>query len=206
VAGETPGAANAGKRRKLPWNDDKSTNKIYASGDISALGDQTVGGPAWAGPAAAREGGPGKRGPSQNTPNQSTDKYYRAQTTAPAAGVPAKLAALPPISPRRGRPQPAAFDGLVVRSVADVAPAVQAAINAAADGGFGQVAIAAGRTDFMRRARAALDLAVTREELTEDQARDVKLGYAPPTPGSRSWSPGSPASSASRSRTSTCRS
>ncbi len=41
MAGETKGA-NTSRRKPLSWDDDRSTDKIYASGNVSALGTPTA--------------------------------------------------------------------------------------------------------------------------------------------------------------------
>lgn len=184
MAGETPGAHNANRRRKLNWNDDKSTNKIYASGDISALGDQTV---------ADSTMKPGQTPVANPTPtlradDKSADKYYanggssRVRGPQVAAGQ-KKLGPPPALGVAAPKPRSAPYNPnatLVVRSKYEVNGVMAELVNRLNGGATGQVVyVPAGENQLLKRARAALEMLVTREVITEEQYHDVRLSYEP---------------------------
>ncbi len=180
MAGETPGASNArNNKRKMRWEDDKSTNKIYASGNVSAIGNQT---------AADSVLKPGQKPkpiatPTQRTDDKSADKYYaeggsaRPRSSAQAGvkkvlGPPPKLAAAPKNARQRGN------IGMTITTKEQVVEVIDEVVSLLQDGGTNiVVTIKAGESDLLKRARAALDMAVTREKITEDEYREVRLSY-----------------------------
>lgn len=179
MAGETPGASNArNNKKKLRWEDDKSTNKIYASGNVSALGNQT---------AADSTLKPGQKPkaiptPTQRADDKSSDKYYaeggsarpRSSTQAGVKklGPAPKLAAAPKTARQKGNA------GVFIGTKNDVRPVIDGVLDLLQGGTTGiVVTIKAGESDLLKRARAALDLAVTREQITEEEYREVRLSY-----------------------------
>lgn len=182
MAGETPGANKANKqrkRKKLNWRDDRSTNKIYASGDISALGNnQTV---------ADSVLKPGQMPTPIPTPkvrpdDKSADKYYdnRGSQRTRVAGQ-KKQAPQPPV--RSGRqakaPLPSAA-GAVIRDKGHIGPILDALVEKLTDGATKLVVyIAAGNSDLLRRTRTRLEQMVAQEKISEEQYHEVRLSYEP---------------------------
>lgn len=174
MASETPGGAAHSRRRKLSWQDDRSTDKTYRSGDISALGGQS---------AADTIGRPGQLPAAVPTPvaradDKSADKYYASGGSARAGVAGAKRLGPPPALGVRAKPSPA-DNRLLVATKDDVAPVVAAAASLAKVGQVALVYVKAGDNALMLRTRTAIDLLATRAELTEDQARDIRLAYEP---------------------------
>jgi hypothetical protein len=169
MASETPGGA---RRRPLAWKDDRSTNKYYGSGQKSAVGGQPAGETGNAEPAP-----PAKRPPWRD--DRSTDKYYASPKQAPTAQQAARklgpAARLAP-GPRRAPADPNA--AMTVAAPGDI-NGVLAEVVARLNAGESPVVVyvAAGETALLRRARAALDLLVAREVVTEEQGRDVRFSY-----------------------------
>jgi len=177
VAGETPSAHEASRRRRLRWQDDKSTDKIYASGNRSAVGNQS--------PSEQRSGG--TVNPTQKADDKSADKYYaeggsdRRKVTAArkALGPPPKLALKP--GPREPAPR-ARTDGPLEVTEPSQINGVMAAVVSRLQSGEANIVVSVqkGNTPLLNRVRVALDMLVTRETITEDQARDVRLSYTAP--------------------------
>lgn len=188
MAGETPGAAKA-RRSKVGWNEDRSTNKVYASGNVSALGDARTVADSTLKPG--QEPTPALNTPTVRADDKSADKYYAeggSNRARPAAGTrrpqptPAVKKLGPP--PALGRPARPPF---TILDVTDVNPVVRDAVARVKEGQEVTVTVRAGAADLLRRARTAVELAVTREDITEDQGRDIRFGYAaapaaPPPP------------------------
>ena len=185
MAGETPGAnQHHQKRRKLPWNDDRSTDKIYASGNPSALGDYR---------SASDAQANGVVTPTQRADDKSADKYYavggsnRRKITA-AAGTPRpKLGPPPPrLAPATRalqpppKPKTLTTGGLIVTDKSEVNGVLQEVIAKLQAGQAPLVLyVKAGDNNLLKRTRAALELLVTREIITEEQYHDVRLSYEP---------------------------
>lgn len=111
-----------------------------------------------------------------NLPNQSSNKYYANHTprTQPQAIPNSGMIKL------SGRVQaPVVANGVqtVVVSVSDLREKMQTVVGLLQQG-YSQVQVALAHVSLQLAARTQLDLAITREEITEDQARDVKFGVA----------------------------
>lgn len=188
MAGETPGAA-ASRRRRLPWAEDRSTNKIYASGDISALGDNTT--------VADSPLKPGQVPAANPTPviradDRSADKYYAHGGSQRVRGPQvakqqkaAKLGPPPPLAPTRSK-RPATPTVRELNTVAtkdDINGVLVGIADRLRAGETGIVLfVKHGASDLLKRTRAALELLVTREVLTEEQYHEVRISYeAAPT-------------------------
>ncbi len=185
MAGETPGAnAHHQKRRKLPWQDDRSTDKIYASGNPSALGDYRSVSDAQAN---------GVVNPTQNADDKSSDKYYAvggssrrkvsaaAGTPRPKLGPPPKRTA-PVLTPltRALKPPTLTNGGLFISDASAVNGVLQDVIANLQSGQSPTVLyVKAGDNNLLKRTRAALEMLVTRAVITEDQYHDVRLSYEP---------------------------
>lgn len=179
MAGETPGAANANKRRKLNWNEDKNTNKVYASGDISALGDQSV---ADSVRRTAGEQPLGVPTPAFRADDKSADKYYanggsgRVRGPQVAAGQ-KKLGPAPQLG-QPARPKQVTSRHIVIADKDQIAAALESVVDRLKGGERPvPVYIKKGENQVLKRTRAALDMLVTRETITEDEYRDVRLSY-----------------------------
>lgn len=178
MAGETPGAANVNRRRKLNWNEDKNTNKVYASGDISALGDQSVA------DSVRRTSGEQPMGvptPVLRADDKSADKYYangasqRVRGPQVAAGQ-KKLGPAPQLGP--AKPKQVTGRHIVIADKDQIAAALESVVDRLKGGERPvPVYIKKGENQVLKRTRAALDMLVTRERITEDEYRDVRLSY-----------------------------
>lgn len=177
VAGETPGASNVNRRRKLNWNDDRSTDKVYKSGDISALGDQSAADT----PRRSGELPVAVPTPRLKADDKSADKYYANGGSDRVRGVQAARAQqkLGP-APKLG-PTPKALPRADVLTSKDQIPTALDAVVDRLKGGDRPVVvyIQRGNNQVLKRTRAALDMLVTRERITEDEYRDVQLSYEP---------------------------
>lgn len=172
---EMPG----GRRRPA---DDRNTDKYYASGQASVVG----GGSAADSPRKPGEA-PAPRPKARKVDDKSTDKYY-ANLTPPAPTIQqtAQQRAMAVKNARRAAKAAPVAKTAVVRAPADINSALDLAVGDAAEKGKGLVTIAAGDSALLRRARTALEMRVTREEVSEETARDVAFAYeaaaAPPVP------------------------
>ncbi len=116
---------------------------------------------------------------SSDMKNASSDKYYannKEPTPQPVAmpgAIPTHAQTLPPMP----APGPAAIINILTKT--DL-PLGLERVLAALQQGQAAVQVALGSTDLVTRFRTALELAVGREAITEDQARDVLIGLAPP--------------------------
>jgi hypothetical protein len=183
MAGETPRANKAQQqRRKLSYNDDRSTGKYYASGNPSVVNNTP----------ADTNGRPGEQpqAHANNTAKQderSADKKYYANPVppAPTAQQAARARQTPGKAPlpanrqqqprQKQQPQYAGVPGVyTIREVAHIAP-VMRLLPSALTGSAIVIEVPDDKPEVLRRARAALDMLVTREEITEDQARDVRF-------------------------------
>ncbi len=119
--------------------------------------------------------------PLFNKDDTTTDKYYAAGGSRPMAGQPA-------------RPQPAAPRGtpvvglnnlllVEIEKAGDVGVGVATAKTHAARGG--RVEIAVGDKELIAKVAVALDGAVSREEITEDQRRAIRVGVRAAAVGGR---------------------
>ncbi len=180
MASETPG----GQRRRIAWKDDRSTNKIYASNDRSAVQGGITAADSTLKPGQEPAPGPPNRARAANHGLRSTDEYYKAQNVAPTAQQVARK--LPTEAPRLGQPrsqaqtQPPGTGQLLVREPAEVNGVLQEVVNRLCAGEATVVLyVKTGDTNLLRRVRAALEILVTREVITEDQYRDIRLSYEP---------------------------
>jgi hypothetical protein len=193
MAGETPGAdaaRRADRRRRLSPSGG-SANKYYASGSPSVLGEQS---------AADSRQKPGEQPKPIGTPrfrqdDRSTDKYYRDKNLPKGPKAPA---AVPASRPRRPLgPPPTRLgtvkvprtneQGVVVTSLEEARAAVDEVRNRLVNGENAVfVFFPEGKegSRLLRRVRAGVEMLVTREEISEDQGRDVQYRYlvggAPP--------------------------
>jgi len=174
LAGETQGAADSRKKRRpVKWADKKSADKYYASGDISTV----------SGGGSDVKGRPGKPPVAIPTPvmkpdDKSADKYYASGgSQRPRAG--ARLGAktrtseaTKAITPRTKKPT------LLITTKDEVLDTVALAVERV-NAGIPNVVVTikAGAFDLLKRARAALDLAVTQQRLTEDQYYLIRFSY-----------------------------
>lgn len=166
--------------------DDRSTNKIYASGQPSAIElNRTIADSTQAAVKAPKTGAN-----SIDLTSKSTDKYYRAADRGKtaqqviAAATKVVRAAKPTQgtrTPRRqgGIPPIPAFAGPLVS--ADQLPSFTAQLAARLTGGETQVAVVIphGNGELLRRTRAAIEMLVTQQRITEAQYHEVRLAYAP---------------------------
>lgn len=177
MAGETPGASNVNKRRHLNWRDDRSTNKIYASAQESVI-DKISGGDRVINKA------PTPVAPRRAVLNErSTDRYYAAAKQAPTAQQARKdgvhTPAQPHLPPRLAQPEhelPSNY--LFVHEVDDVAVVLDEVAARLHDGDQQVFIEIANVPGLIQRVRAGLDMMVTREQITEEQYRDVRLRKA----------------------------
>ncbi len=193
MAGELPGAGDARKKRaaavnnkkKLRWQDDKGTNKIYASGSISALDSSRTVADSVLKPGQEPVAIPT---PKLKTDDKSADKYYanggssrvRGEAQAKSEKA-ARTLAVPPGAPKLGNAKTAKSSAsLTVRTKDDVGLVLDQVVRRLQDGVQGVVVqVAQGDNQLLKRVRAALDLLVTREAITEEQYRDVRISYEP---------------------------
>lgn len=126
---------------------------------------------------------------------RSTDEYYREggarqagghvapARPRPAADVNAALQRMAQAADEKKADKRALKVGGALKIIDekdDIGPVIDAAVERALNGVTGVgVQIAFGKTDLLRRARANLELRVTREEVHEDLAREIHFGYAP---------------------------
>lgn len=187
MASETPGGARHQKRRQLRWADDKSTNKVYASGSPSAITGRTV---------ADSTLKPGQKPVANPTPtmsvnDKSADKYYAegGSSRAGVAGVRKKGVVAKPAASRAAKPKSSWGDGAVIMAPDEVRGVMDRVPDAFAAGKEALVIyVKAGDSKLLGRTRAALELLMTGEKITEAQYHSVRLTYlkaeeqAPPVP------------------------
>lgn len=182
---------NFNKKRKRPnWQDDRSTGKYYDSGDISAIQGQTSAADSTLKPGQQPKG---KKYAPPKTDDRRADKYYANQTQlAPTKqqlargsklGRPAQLGERrPQLSPQeqqavaRRAADPNA--NMTVTDKSEVNGVTQEVVNRLQEGQTGVVVyIQKGNSDLLRRTRAALEMLVTKEVITEEQYHEVRLSY-----------------------------
>lgn len=193
MAGETPGAdmanqARADRRKRLTPND-RNTNRYYASGNASALDStRTVA------DSTLKHGQTPKPipTPKYNKDDRNANKYYADPKHTKLQG---------PVKPRKGvhaqKPQPRGQKplgpapklgtikvgkrtGLVILDPKQVVDAVGEVRDRLNQGEAPvTVHIKAGDSRLLRRMRASVEMLVTREEITEEQGRDVVYEYLP---------------------------
>lgn len=179
MAGETPGA-NASRRKKLPWADDKSTNKVYASGEISAIGPQTA-----ADSVKRADGQAGVATPVVRADDKSADKYYAAggsqRVRGPQVAAGQKKLGPPPklgIQPKTMVDRPGPNTKLHVDDQTQINGVLGHLVERLKGGATSVVlSVKAGDGQLLRRTRASLELLVTREVITEEQYHEVRLSY-----------------------------
>lgn len=159
MAGETKGAQASRKQVHRP----NATDKVYASGDVSALHGSSADSTIRKQPAPALVGRIG---------DTSTDQYYANN----GGKKPAAVKGVPAVKPKTAKAK--AKDYYLVSSKDGIAEVVDNVVNDLC-GGRNNVKVAIAGRDFslMKRFRAALDIKVTNEVITEDQARDVQVAY-----------------------------
>lgn len=157
----------------------ENTDKYYKSKRTGSAFRQS------AGDSVRKPGKPRKPGtspvvtPAYNKDDLTTDKYYAAGGSKPGAGL----------TPPAGAKPSLALAGQTVNDLilveisraADVGVGVAAAKAHAARGG--RVEIAVGEKELVAKVNVALDGAVSREELTADQRRAVRVGVRRAAPG-----------------------
>lgn len=183
MAGESPGAKRHQQqkktgRREIPFNEQRSSDKYYKSKQKSVIGTTM----------SDRKGRPGdpvkpiptpKLGRSSDIPTTADKKYYAPQPQAPTvqqiqaearkrSKLPGKASKLPSKLPRGI----SAHDELRIDSREDVQPVMDALLERL-DGT--PITVYLSSKKLSMRARTALDLMVTREQISEDQARDVQF-------------------------------
>lgn len=181
MAGESPGARRHQQkrngRRELPFNEQRSSNKYYKSKQISAIT-----------PARSdKKGRPGtppkpnptpKLGRHSDIPQTADKKYYSGLPQAPTLQqIQAaerkkgkKVSALPS---RKRAAATQRTDGVLCILEKEDVREVMSQLPNQLDGTT--LVIEVGSKELLRRARTALDLMVTREEISEDEARDVQF-------------------------------
>jgi hypothetical protein len=159
-------------RRSIPsrrtnfWRDRSSADRYYASNDVSAVTKEcyTRARPA---PACRLARRPATRYPDVL---YSADEYYRCPERTAAAPPPARTAFWPT----------GGDDRLVVREEGDISEVLQEAAARLHQGAIGLVIyVRHGAGALLRRTRAALEMMVTREVITEDQYHKCRLSYTP---------------------------
>lgn len=183
MAGDSKGAHNlskarAGKRRKTNWQDDRSTNKIYASNQPSVVNN--------VGAAAGRVSGAPKPVTKRTrvvdrTSVRTADEYYRGDAQAPTAQQIAKgqkLGPLPPVGAVR-RKHALPTGDLTVHSVDDIQPVLAELADRLQAGATGVSLFVANVDGLLRRTRAAFEMLQTKEIITEAQYHEVTLKYVP---------------------------
>jgi len=206
MAGETNRAAEqraADRRKRLSASIPQTAdNKYYKSGDVSVINNT----------AADTKGRAGDAPQPIPTPNiklndlvQSADrKYYTAQKQAPtkqqieAAAKKGIKLDVPANAPKLGRAvqksttlarqAQARFPTVRIRTVEEVGPLLDH-VAELLNGNAEAVVIEVPKGDLTRRARAKLDTLVTREVITEDQARDVKFSAYDPNAAAPATAP-----------------
>lgn len=183
---------NLPRRRKLPWRDDRSTNKYYASNDTSAIQGNNVASDSTLKPGEAPK--PNVTGAKMHRDERSADKKYYGNAApaaptaqqiakgqlgaAPRLGGAAKQASNAPQKRRQAALSPNA--NLTVTETNEV-NGVMLGVIAALESGVSPVVVyvESGNAQLLRRTRAALEMLVTREQITEEQFHDVRLSYTP---------------------------
>lgn len=148
-------------------NPNESSDKYYASKDRSVI-SPPLGGrrtplrpnptPAYVDPKRSR----------QSDLTRSADVYYKD----PEESKRERAEALPKV-------REAVENGIIsIQTREELTTKVRSAIYNCA---FGPVRVALADADWLAAARAQVELAVTRETITEDQARDIQFGLVPKT-------------------------
>ncbi len=168
MAGETPGA-NRASRRRLPWNEDKSTDKIYRSGNVSAINKKVIA------DSVLKAGQKPKPivTPKQSVDDKNADKYY-------ANGGSDRVRFNKKAAKRNTAAKAKPLVDLFIDSPDGVIPVLEAAAEKASAGAQVVVTVKQGDSALLRRTRTALELMVTREALTEAAYHSIRLAYALP--------------------------
>ncbi len=173
MAGETPGASRAGKQRtRLKFGDDKGTGKYYASNQPSVINNTQ----------ADSRGRIGSKPQPIATPQpkldeRSADKKYYASPSAPKGTRPPqrRLLGAPVELAQETQDNVAA---LKIERDSEVNPVMDEVVRRLS-GGEAKVIVTVAEGSPSRRARTKLDSLVTRQILTEEQARDVTFSKLP---------------------------
>jgi hypothetical protein len=184
MGSEMPGGQR--KKRKVPWNDDRGTNKIYASGEISALGNNKTVSDSTLKPGQEPPIG-GVTTPTQKADDKSADKYYAnggsSRKKPTAAGlkkqkIDNKLGKAPTLAGPKNPPHRVDPNApLLITTKEHINGVLGSAIEKAKAGEKVTVFITKGDSQLLKRTRANLDLLVTREVLTEDEYREIRIAY-----------------------------
>ena len=169
MAGETPRANDRDKKkkekRKLNWQNDRSTDKYYGSGEPSAVQRSR----------ADTVGRPGSRPKpipvnTSRADERNADKKYYANPAVPGnAPAPLRVST----NPRASKAASPASSRVTIHAAADVNVTLTSLIASLQNDT--PVVVEVVGSDILRRARAKLDLMVTGETITEDQARNVSF-------------------------------
>lgn len=173
------------RKKKLPWKDDRSTNKYYGSNQDSAIqGQHTVADS----PLKPGQKPVGKKTKLPSKDDRSADKNYRAAALAPTVqqlqqqlrkGQNAPQLLGQPKAKQPARKAANAEASMLVSNRGEINGVVQEAVTRLQNGDKNVVIfIQQGNSQLLRATRAALDILVTRQVITEGQHRDVRLSYA----------------------------
>lgn len=172
MAGETPGASNAGKKRKrLNFGDDKSTGKYYASANPSAITNSI-------GDSRGRIGSKPQPIPTPNPKldERSADKKYYASPTAPKGKPPERRQLGAPVEQTPAIQERLA--SLTITRDSEVNQVMDEAVRRLHDSNE-KVVVTVADGSPLRRAMTKRDSLVTRQLITEDQARDIVFSKLP---------------------------
>jgi hypothetical protein len=185
VASEFP---QGNRRRPINWRDDTNTDKYYAATEVSAIAGSRN--------AADSPLKPGEEPQAIPTPTYrldetNTDKYYRDGGVRNRAGDRRRLAAAgdgdvgdkadkrkAQVDKQIKSQRLSVARDLIVLTADDVRDVVDRAAQKVAAGPV-VVHVRAGDRNLLNRTRAAVEMLVTRETISEDQGRDIRLAYLP---------------------------
>lgn len=158
---------------KKNWTDDKTTNKIYASGNVSALsGNSTVA------DTIGRYGVSPVQITTLNPEDKAADKYY-ANGGSMRVRTGTKTVPTNRQTPKSTKTSPTVTTGdLAVRQRSDIAEVLRAVLmrlRTVAE----VVTVSVIDSDMLKQFRTAMDMAVSREELSSDDYYRVTLQFLP---------------------------
>lgn len=161
---------------------DSRNDKVYASGNVSALGTSRT--------QCDAVGPPGVTPVLPTTllaADLSADKYY-ANGGSNRARIGQQLGAkMPAKGPAKvvtvtGKAAAGCVTDLTIRDVPDVATVLRDAAGRLRARPADPVVVRVANFDLLKRTRTALDMMRTREEITPDAYHNVELQYLPPPP------------------------
>ena len=176
------------KKRRPNRQDDRSTDKYYESGDVSAVQGWHTAADSTLKPGRTPTGIPTKL-PKQD--DRRADKYY-ANQIPPAPTLQQLQKGLKGDVPRLGERRQFSFRqqkeiarrqtdlnaDMTINEPHEINGVMQEVASRLQEGQTGVVVyVQKGNSNLLRRARAALEMLVTREVITEEQYHDVKLSY-----------------------------